>query len=53
MPGFKKKETKRKSKIIMGSLHETCMREKIEVSMAVCGVCVLSQVTEIHAVTGD
>lgn len=37
----------------MESLHETCMREKIEVSMAVCGVCVLSQVTEIHAVTGD
>lgn len=52
VPGLRNKG-KRKIYDNMGSLHEIHVRGKIEVSMAVCGVCVLSQVTEIHAVTGD
>lgn len=44
---------KEKQHVLMGSLHETRVHQKVEVSMAVSGVCLLSQVTEIHAVTAD
>ena len=51
VPGLQNEKKVRCTTI--GSLHKIRVLKKIEVSMAVCGVCVLSQVTEIHAVTAD